>query len=359
MIRSKKGLYVPFLLGEGMIKTLKRLTALSLYILLFSGIISCTPKKAAVVHLTGATMGTQYNVKYLPIDGISSEQLQREIDSLLIHVNKLMSTYDSSSELSRFNQSRSEEPFPLSQGTLDVLHEAVRLGQLSDGILDVTIGPLVNLWGFGPKARPVKIPSDELIESTKSRTGLDKLLLLSGAAKKLNPDLYVDLSTIAKGYGVDEVADLLESHGITNYLAEIGGEMRLSGYKENQQPWIIAVEKPVTNERAVQRFLSIGNNAIATSGDYRNFYEENGVRYSHLINPKTGYPIQHNLVAVTVVHRSCMIADGLATAINVMGVEKGLEFANSLNVAALLISSENGEFKEYNTAEFESYLPNK
>ncbi len=319
--------------------------------------VACTPRVDPVVHLTGPTMGTQYNVKYLASDAISPEKLQSDINELLILINKQMSTYDPSSELSRFNQSRGEEPFPLSQGTLDVLHEAVRLGQLSDGVLDVTVGPLVNLWGFGPNARPVKVPSDELIKSTKNRIGLDKLLLLSGAAKKLEPELYVDLSTIAKGYGVDEVADLLESYGINNYLAEIGGEMRLSGNKGDDQPWVIAVEKPITTERAVQRFLSIGNNAIATSGDYRNFYEENGVRYSHLIDPKSGYPIQHSLVAVTVVHPSCMVADGLATAINVMGVERGLAFANRLNVAALLISNENGKFKEYNTAEFEPYLP--
>ncbi len=333
--------------------------SLRLFVLMLTAmsLVACNQKPDPVVHLTGATMGTQYNVKYLVSHAISSEKLQTEIDDLLILINKQMSTYDPSSELSRFNQSRSEDPFPLSQGTLDVMHEAVRIGQLSDGILDVTVGPLVNLWGFGPNARPVKVPSVELIKSTQSRIGLDKLLLLSGAAQKLDPELYVDLSTIAKGYGVDEVADLLESHDITNYLVEIGGEMRISGHKENQQPWRVAVEKPVTSERAVQRILTIGNNAIATSGDYRNFYEENGVRYSHLINPKTGYPIQHNLVAVTVVHPSCMIADGLATAINVMGVEKGLEFASNLNIAALLISSENGEFKEYNTAEFETYLP--
>lgn len=335
---------------------IKYLSVLTILVLLVSALASCTQKKESVVHLSGATMGTRYNVKYLPSEAIGSEQLQKEIDALLVHVNKLMSTYDPTSELSRFNQSRDDGPFPLSQGTLEVMHEAVRLGQLSDGILDVTVGPLVNLWGFGPKSRPVKVPSEELIYSTRQRTGLDKLLLLSGAAQKLDPELYVDLSTIAKGYGVDEIADLLERHGITHYLAEIGGEMRLSGDKGNNQSWRIAVEKPITSERAVQRFLNIGNNAIATSGDYRNFYEENGVRYSHLINPKTGYPIQHNLVAVTVVHPSCMVADGLATAINVMGVERGLEFASNLNVAALLISRENGEFKEYNTAEFEPYL---
>ncbi|TDF38179.1 FAD:protein FMN transferase [Alteromonadaceae bacterium M269] len=341
-------------------KTYKYLSAVWVLVLLTTVIAACTPKQesSAVVHLTGATMGTHYNVKYVPSGKITPEKLQLEIDELLVHINKLMSTYDPNSELSQFNQWKSSDPFPLSPETLTVMHEAIRLGVLSDNVLDVTVGPLVNLWGFGPKARPVKIPTDKLIEMTRERIGLDKLLLSDAAASKLNPDLYVDLSTIAKGYGVDEIAVLLEKHQITNYLAEIGGEMRVSGSKEDDQAWRIAIEKPVTTERAVQRILTIGNNAIATSGDYRNFYEENGVRYSHLINPNTGYPIQHSLVAVSVVHPSCMVADGLATAINVMGVEAGMAFAKKHNIAALLISRENGEFKEYTTAEFEPYLPN-
>jgi thiamine biosynthesis lipoprotein len=308
------------------------------------------------VHLTGQTMGTSYNVKIANVKDVDFQELQDEIDQLLIEVNKQMSTYDPTSELSMFNQWQSTEPFLLSNATLTVLAEAVRLGEMSQGVLDVTVGPLVNLWGFGPSARPDKIPSPELIESTKSRIGLNKLVLHPQSASKLHPELYVDLSTIAKGYAVDLIAELLLSKTLTNFLVEIGGEMRISGTKEASRPWRVAIEKPVSKERAVQKIVEIGDNAIASSGDYRNYFEENGVRYSHLIDPRTGYPVKHNLVAVTVIHASSMTADGLATALNVMGKDLAIALAEEHDLAVLLITSENGEFKEYTSAKFASYI---
>lgn len=317
---------------------------------------ACAPVQQDDIHLMGPTMGTSYNIKYSGFEAKSVKQLQAEIDALLVQVNKWMSTYDPQSELSRFNQWRSTEAFPLSAETLVVMEEAIRLGKLSEGVLDVTVGPLVNLWGFGPSARPDKVPDAETIAQVKSRIGLDKLQLLPGAARKLDEDLYVDLSTIAKGYGVDKVADLLEANGINNYLVEIGGEMRVKGNKASGLDWRIAVEKPITTERAVQEIISIGDNAIATSGDYRNYFEENGLRYSHLIDPRSGYPIQHNLVAVTVVHPSCMTADGLATALIVMGKDRALALATENHWPVLLITRENDQFKEYTTPEFEPYL---
>lgn len=310
------------------------------------------------VHLTGQTMGTTYNVKIANVKDIDFQKLQDEIDQLLFEVNKQMSTYDPSSELSLFNQWQSTEPFLLSDATLTVMTEAKRLGKLSQGVLDVTVGPLVNLWGFGPSARPEKIPTPDLIHSTKQRIGLDKLSLHPDSASKLHPELYVDLSTIAKGYAVDLIADLLLSKKLPNFLVEIGGEMRISGVKAESKPWLIAIEKPVSKERAVQKIVEIGDNAIASSGDYRNYFEENGVRYSHLINPRTGYPIKHNLVAVTVIHASSMTADGLATALNVMGNDLAISFAEEQDLAVLLITSENGEFKEYTSAKFASYVKN-
>jgi thiamine biosynthesis lipoprotein len=330
--------------------------ALMLSLLYVLCLTACTPPKQDDIHLSGPTMGTSYNIKYSGFEAKSGQQLQTEIDALLVQVNKWMSTYDPQSELSRFNQWQSTEAFPLSAETLLVMQEAKRLGAVSEGVLDVTVGPLVNLWGFGPSARPDKVPSSEAITAVKSRIGLDKLQLLPGAARKLHKDLYVDLSTIAKGYGVDKVADLLEANGINNYLVEIGGEMRVAGKKASGQDWRIAVEKPVTSERAVQEVISIGNNAIATSGDYRNYFEENGVRYSHLIDPQTGYPIQHNLVAVTVIHPSCMTADGLATALIVMGKDRALALARQNHWPVLLITRENDQFKEYTTPEFQPYL---
>lgn len=316
------------------------------------------PPNVIETHLTGRTMGTTYNVKYYSEDSPNEAVVKAQIDDLLVLINKQMSTYDKESELSRFNQWSGTDVFPVSQNTRAVLSEAIRLGEISNGILDVTVGPLVNLWGFGPDARPEVVPSPETIAQIKASIGLDKLTVTDSGVTKSSPELYVDLSTIAKGYAVDKVAELLASKQLNNYLVEIGGEMRVSGEKPEHQPWRIAVEKPVTKERAVQRILTIGDNAIATSGDYRNFYEVDGVRYSHLIDPRTGYPIQHNLVAVTVVHSSSMTADGLATALNVMGKDEALKVAEKNNLDVLLITRENGEFKEYTSGKFLDYIQN-
>ena len=315
-------------------------------------VVACGPATIPETHLTGPTMGTTYNVKYVSTNDISAEQLQLKIDAVLVEVNQLMSTYIKDSELSRFNQWQSTERFQLSAQTLLVMQEAKRLGKLSDGLLDVTVGPLVNLWGFGPQARPEKVPTQAQIELAKLHIGLDKLLLGDNWAQKVDPLLYVDLSTIAKGYGVDRVAEVLEQQKISDYLVEIGGEMRLSGKKANGLDWRVAIEKPVSSERAVERIISVGNNAIATSGDYRNYFEENGTRYSHLIDPMTGKPIKHNLVSVTVVHPSSMTADGLATALNIMGKDKALQLAETEQLAVLLITKEADGFKEYTSSKF-------
>lgn len=317
--------------------------------------MSCAEQKQEV-HLTGPTMGTSYNVKYVPAESVTPTLLQTEIDQRLEEINQLMSTYIKDSELSRFNQWQSREPFPISAETTLVMAEAKRLGVLSEGVLDVTVGPLVNLWGFGPQSRPETIPSPELINNIQQQIGLDKLTLTSNTASKSQPNLYVDLSTIAKGYGVDQLAEILLTHNIKNFLVEVGGEMRVSGKKLSGKPWAIAIEKPESYSRSIQKIISVGNNAVATSGDYRNYYEEDGQRYSHLINPATGYPIQHNLVSVTVVHPSSMTADGLATALNVMGKDKALALAEKHDLAVLLITKEKDIFNEYTSAKFDELV---
>jgi thiamine biosynthesis lipoprotein len=301
-------------------------------------------------------MGTTYNIKYLGSSLVAPAQLQQQVDELLADINRLMSTYIADSELSKYNQWASTQPFPVSAQTLEVLQEAKRLGQLSTGRLDVTVGPLVNLWGFGPKYHPEKIPSPEEIAQAKQNVGFDKLTLGDSWISKSVPQLYVDLSTIAKGYAVDQLADLLARYEIQHYLVEIGGEMRLSGHKASGQPWRIAIEKPITTERAVQKVINIGNNAVATSGNYRIYFEQDGQRYSHLIDPMTGYPIQHKLVSVTVVHASSMTADGLATALNVMGKDQALALAEQLQLAVLLITRENNSFKEYTSEQFNNIV---
>ncbi|MDC8832261.1 FAD:protein FMN transferase [Alteromonas sp. chi3] len=319
--------------------------------------VACTKApQVNVEHLVGQTMGTSYNVKYPALSDVDSGALKAAIDQRLVRVNALMSTYDPTSELSRFNQYRYSTPFELSAETMLVIHEAMRLGELSDGVLDVTVGPLVNLWGFGPTMRPETIPSDEDITAVRQYVGLDKLEVRGNTLIKKHPQLYVDLSTIAKGYGVDVVADLLEQQGITDYLVEIGGEMRVKGNKADGSPWLIAIEKPVSDERAVQKVVSIGDNAIATSGDYRNYYEQDGIRYSHLIDPTTGKPIQHNTVSVTVVASSSMSADGLATAFNVMGWDSAIALAEEHDIAVFIIRRVDDTFEEYSSPAFDELV---
>lgn len=313
------------------------------------------------ILLQGRTMGTTYNIKVVAtIEQVELLNLQEKIDTALKQVNQEMSTYIADSEISRFNQSTSTEPVEISAGFARVLQESIRLGELSAGKLDITVGPLVNLWGFGPEQRPEKVPSDELLASTHARVGLKNLHLSGKQLSKDIPNLYIDLSTTAKGYGVDTVAELIEANGITNYLVEIGGEMRLKGFKHTGELWAIAIEKPILDpsgeQRAVHQVIIPKDNAVATSGDYRIYFEADGQRFSHIIDPETGKPINHNLVSVTVIESSSMTADGLSTTLMVMGAEKGMEFAIKNDLAALfIIKTENG-FAEQFTVKFRQYL---
>ncbi|WP_395341417.1 FAD:protein FMN transferase [Ningiella sp. W23] len=314
------------------------------------------PSQEQSEAFSGKTMGTTYNIKYVRSTesaDIDSHLLQREVDKRLIQINQLMSTYIDDSELSLLNQAPANAPFAISQDTAVVINKALALAELSQGALDITIGPIVNMWGFGPTKRPERAPSAEQLSRAQDYVGLDKVSINNNLVTKHHPNVYIDLSTIAKGYAVDELAQILESYQITNYLVEIGGEMRLSGQKQGNQDWLVAIEKPITTERVAQRIISIGNNAIATSGDYRNYFEEDGVRFSHLIDPSTGAPIQHNLVAVSVIAPTCIEADGLATALIVMGAEAGTVLAEQENIAAIFITKEEDRFVEYRSTAFE------
>ncbi len=337
---------------------------LILVMFLVTSITACFPSNDSAkteVLLQGRTMGTTYNIKVVStVEQVEALKLHEKIDTVLKQVNQEMSTYIPSSEISRFNKSQSTEPVEISAGFARVLKESIRLGELSHGKLDITVGPLVNLWGFGPEQRPETVPSDEVLASTRTRIGLNNLHLEGHQLSKDIPSLYVDLSTTAKGYGVDVVAELIEANGIVNYLVEIGGEMRLKGFKHTGELWAIAIEKPVFDpsgeHRAVQQVIIPKDNAVATSGDYRNYFQAEGQRFSHIIDPATGKPINHNLVSVTVISPSSMTADGLSTTLMVMGAEQGMEFAQIHYLSALFISKTEHVFKEQFTVKFKQYL---
>ncbi|MHA2938617.1 FAD:protein FMN transferase [Vibrio sp. RC27] len=329
-------------------------------VLLFVTIFSLVGCEQSIdqVHLSGPTMGTTYNVKYLDDteQALEAGRIQTEIDRLLEQVNDQMSTYRKSSELSLFNQYKGSEPYEVSPEMVLVVQEAIRLNHLTQGALDVTVGPLVNLWGFGPEARPDVIPTDEDLTQIRKSVGIEHLQVNSTSLSKDIPDLYVDLSTIAKGWGVDVVAQYLQSLGLKNYMVEIGGEIRLRGKNQQGVGWRIAIEKPVTNERAIQEIIEPGNMGLATSGDYRNYFEENGIRYSHIIDPKTGRPISHKVVSVTVLDSSTMTADGLATGIMVMGEVDGMALAEENDIPVFMVVKTQDGYKELSSSRFKPYL---
>ncbi|MGF1696889.1 FAD:protein FMN transferase [Vibrio lamellibrachiae] len=312
---------------------------------------------AEQIHISGPTMGTTYNIKYVNSDSLlDAADIQVEVDRLLEEVNDQMSTYRKDSELSRFNQYQGSEPFKVSPETAIVVKESIRLNQLTQGALDVTVGPLVNLWGFGPEARPETIPTDEELADRRTKVGIHHLSATSTSLTKTLPELYVDLSTIAKGWGVDVVAEYMNSIGADNYMIEIGGEMHLKGHNREGVPWRIAIEKPSVEERAVQLVVEPGDMAIATSGDYRNYYERDGVRYSHIIDPKTGKPMDNKVVSVTIIDPSSMTADGLATGLMVLGEQVGMEVAEKYDIAAYMIVKTPEGFEEFTSSAFKSYL---
>ncbi|PIE23809.1 MAG: FAD:protein FMN transferase ApbE [Neptuniibacter caesariensis] len=332
--------------------TLKWPAALLLATLfLLSGCLNESPQ---IYSIQGLTMGTTYTVKLVA----SSEpnNLKADIDRALNAVNQSMSTYLPDSELSRINQAAVGTKHQLSAGLSLVLALAQKISAESEGAFDITVGPLVNLWGFGPDGRVIKAPLPSEIAAAGARVGYSKINLSEHTLSK-EVDHYLDLSAIAKGYGVDVIAGLLEAKGYQNYLVEIGGELRANGVKPDGQNWHIAIETPTELlVHQVQKIIAVKNIGIATSGDYRNYFEENGVRFSHTINPKTGRPIGHNLASVTVLAQSCAEADAYATALMVMGPDAGYQFAQKQNIDAFFIVKSADGFKEIVTPGFQHYL---
>lgn len=330
-----------------------------LLVFLLTGCESQSGQAEYPFNLQSQTMGTTYSIKVSALpEKITREELTEQVEKILALVNAQMSTYLVDSELSRLNRSRESEWQQVSEPLFKVLSQAQKISEATHGAFDVTVGPLVNLWGFGPDPMSFKAPAELEIQKIKEKVGFKNLDLKPEflQVKKNLPDLYIDLSAIAKGYAVDQVAELLEHYGIANYLVEIGGELRLKGQNLNGDPWRIAVEKPTTEQRMIQKIVPITNIAMATSGDYRNFFEVDNIRFSHTIDPRTGRPITHKLASVTVLKESSMEADALATAFMVLGPEKAYEFAEQANIAALFIIKTEQGFKELSTAEFSKII---
>ncbi|MGE5155667.1 MAG: FAD:protein FMN transferase, partial [Bdellovibrio bacteriovorus] len=285
------------------------------------------------------------------------------IDAVLQEVNREISTYDPDSELSRLNRNPGTDWIPISPNLHGILAEGLRLSALTAGAFDVTVGPLVNLWGFGPEAKADAVPAPEAIAAALERVGYGKIELRQDppGVRKARGDLYIDLSALGEGYGADRVAAYLDSQGVTDYMVAVAGTIRARGCNARGQPWGIAVETPREGERSVQRVVPLEAGAVSTSGDYRNFFEQGGRRYSHHIDPRTGASVAHRLASATVVlppaAGDAMRADGLATALVVLGEEKGPALAESQGLAALFIVREGEGLAESSTPAFDRLLP--
>ncbi len=293
------------------------------------------------IRLAGKTMGTSWHVtiaRQKTDKPIKAAQLKSQLENELAALNQLFSTYIQGSEVSRFNASHETHPYEVSSDIAKVVQAAQRVSQQTSGAFDITVAPLVDLWGFG-KTLNFTVPDRAQIDRVRKQVGFTHLQVQQQPPRltKNIPQLQIDLSAIAKGFAVDRLVKWLHTKGIHNYLVEIGGEVKVSGINPLGQRWQIAVEKPLSNTRTVQQILSLDSIAVATSGDYHNFFEQNGIRYSHTIDPRTGRPVRHQLASVTVLHKSCMLADAYATAIMVMGEKKGLEFARQHHLQVLLL----------------------
>lgn len=343
---------------------LKRHSFSATFLLLFLGsIFFFTGGGETIQQLSGLTMGTSYQIQIVDMpEDVSAEELASDIAEILLHLDtETFSTYASNSELSRFNRHGVNVPFIASTELIEVLLMAQEVSALSGGAFDVTVGPLVNLWGFGPNLAVFEtVPDQTQIDAARNRVGF-QFLRISPSNQEIRKtrDVYVDLSAIAKGYAVDQLANYLDDLGVASYFLEIGGELKIKGSKPDSEGWVPAIEAPLdTASQVYQIFYSRGDNiAVAGSGDYRNYFEEEGQRYSHEIDPRNGRPVTHRLVAAYVIDESTARADALATTYMILGPEAAEALASRQEQAVYFIYKSDGDgFEDYVSDEFTRYI---
>jgi thiamine biosynthesis lipoprotein len=327
--------------------------------------VSCEKKSHEMSEFVfnGSTMGTTYHISIVgdAIDASQRVNIATMVDSVLYHYNSVLSTYESQSEISRFNRATTTDPIVVSGKLLNVVHAGQTFCEASKGAFDITVAPIVNFFGFGFEPGEDRFPTVEEIDSWLQLTGCDKLELADNTISKTDPRVSIDLSAIAKGDASDHVADFLNALGYENLFVEIGGEVKTLGMNKHDQPWKIGIDRPTFDGEPganLQHIIQLSDMAVASSGDYRNYREIEGKRISHTVDPRTGSPIDHTLASVSVITNTCMIADALATSVMVMGPEEGLSWLENYPDAEglLIIRESNGLFKELMTTGFKQYL---
>lgn len=304
------------------------------------------------IQLSGKTMGTTYHITVVAGYFFDPGNLKGKIDRRLEEINQSMSTYREDSEISRFNNfPRTGEKFAVSDDFWQVMTVAKKIYELSEGAWDGTVKSLVYLWGFGGPTK-YRVPEKTEIQAQLAAVGFNQIEFSADRCLiKRKTSITLDLASIAKGYGVDQIAALIRKSGIENFLVEIGGEVFAAGFRKDGKPWQVGINRPRKDAAYddVYKIINLHDKAFATSGDYRNCFELNGKRYSHILNPQTGYPVSNGVVSVSIVADTCTLADGLATAVMVLGPQKGLELVNRLdNVMSLIVvQQQNGTLTDY------------
>lgn len=301
---------------------------------------ACT-EDPATLEVSGETMGTTYNIVAVDHTAeLEADEVRAAAEATLAEVNAKMSNWDPNSEISRFNAARSTQPVDISPELAEVLKVAMEVHEASQGQFDVTLGPLIELWGFGARTPESPVPSDEAIEAALSVVGQSRVLTLTTdppTLSKARPETSVYLAAIAKGFGVDRVAATLAGLGLADFMVEIGGDLYATGNNPEGEPWRIGIERPDATNRSVEEIVNLSGLGMATSGDYRNYFEEDGVRYSHIIDADTGRPITHETASVTVLAETAMLADGWATALLALGQERGMDLAEDADLAVFFM----------------------
>ncbi len=324
------------------------------FFLLITVLISCNNSPLKYIYNKGFVYGTMYSIVY---ESPGGKDFQEEISDKFKEYTLIFSTYEKESTISKINNNEHVKPGP---EFLKCFYRAMEISEITRGAFDITAGPMVNAWGFGPDEKEKM--TQEKVDSLIEITGYHKIHVENGEIIKENPNMKLDMSAIAKGFTSDLIAEFLAEKGCENYMVEIGGEVAAKGKNERGKTWTIGISKPdedlMLSNSEFQAKIQLPEHALATSGNYRNFYEEDGKKYAHTIDPKTGYPVQHSLLSATVLADNCMTADAFATAFMVLGLESGIEIARTIPEIEVffIYADEQGNNQIYMSEEFEKYI---
>ena len=318
-------------------------------VVLFCGfLMGCSPTQPQTQKLEGMAQGTTYHITYWSNQAVDNQLIETAIKTTFEDIDKNISNYRPDSVIEAFNANQSTKSQEVGAEIIGLVRLAQSVHQLSSGCFDLTVKPLFDLWGF--KGEALTIPSNEALQQTLAQVGMKKIEIVDDShLLKTQADVRVDLSAIGQGYTVGKVSEALELHGVTNYLVEIGGELKTNGHKPDGLAWRVAVEKPLPGERKIHKVVTMPKDApmsVMASGTYRHYYELNGQRYSHILDARTGKPVTHDLVAVTVLNENPTVADAWSTALLCLGQQDGIKLANAEKINAIFIRQRGSEFLE-------------